>query len=186
VLFTKKEETPPLLKSLSVQLQGRMLLGEARETAEKTVAEFGVTDFPKVVVLPSAPDAAPVPYEGELKPQALAAFLMTHAAEAPAAAEEAGAAGGDGGDAAAAEDLSLAVSASNVAELVEGEPLLFFHQLALHHGQHTAKPLQGEQGERDKQISFALWCATLWGRLHAGAVIHRVRPPATSITVPLM
>ncbi|KOO25095.1 disulfide isomerase [Chrysochromulina tobinii] len=77
VLFTKKEETPPLLKSLSVQLQGRMLLGEARETAEKTVAEFGVTDFPKVVVLPSAPDAAP--------------------------------------------DLSLAVSASNVAELVEGE-----------------------------------------------------------------
>jgi thiol-disulfide isomerase/thioredoxin len=51
VLFTKKEETSPLLKALSVALSGRMLIGEARDTSAAAVAEFGVADFPTVFTL---------------------------------------------------------------------------------------------------------------------------------------
>ena len=101
LLFTKKEETTPLLKSLSLALQGRMLIGEARETAAKATSEFGVSDFPTLVVLPAGKGAAPLTYDGELKPAALTSFLESHAAPAPAAA--------DGDAASTSEDLAIEV-----------------------------------------------------------------------------
>ena len=114
LLFTQKAETPLLLKSLSVAFAGRMLLGEVRDTAAKATAEFEVSTFPTLMVLP-ADGAAAVKYEGELKPQALSAFLETHAAEkkAKAATSE--------GTVSAENDLTEAVDASNVDKLVEGE-----------------------------------------------------------------
>jgi len=117
LLFTEKTETAPLLKSLSLAFNGRMLVGEARSTASKVTADFGVSDFPKVVVMPAGGE--PIKYDGEIKPAALSAFLETHAAEAPApaAADKAS----DGGSAAAQDDLAVAIDESNVAELVEGE-----------------------------------------------------------------
>jgi len=115
LLFTQKSETPLLLKSLSVALAGRMLLGEVRDTATKATAEFEVSTFPTLVVLP-ADGAAPVKYEGELKPKALSAFLETHAAEKKTAAAADGAA-----SASAEDDLAESIDASNVEKLVEGE-----------------------------------------------------------------
>ena len=53
VLFTKKTETTSLLKSLSVRLNGRMLIGEARDVATKAAADFGVTEYPTLLVLPA-------------------------------------------------------------------------------------------------------------------------------------
>jgi protein disulfide-isomerase A6 len=117
LLFTQKAETPLLLKSLSVAFSGRMLLGEVRDTAKAATAEFGVSTFPTLMMLP-ADGAAPIKYEGEMKPKALSAFLETHAAEMKqsAAASKEGATSGSAGD-----DLAVTINAANVEKLVEGE-----------------------------------------------------------------
>ena len=71
---------------LSLALSGRMLIGEARDTATEVIdAIGGVADFPTLAVLP-ADGGEKVVYEGEMKPAALAAFLEQHAA--PAEAEQ--------------------------------------------------------------------------------------------------
>ena len=106
LLFTKKTETTPLLKALSVALSGRMVLGEARDTATKAVEEFGISDFPTLVVLPSGEGASPIKYEGELKPAALTAFLASQAAP-PAAASSGDSSGDD--DSLAVEVCALSV-----------------------------------------------------------------------------
>ena len=74
-----------------------------------------MSDFPSLVVLP-ADGGEKVMYEGELKPEALTAFLEGHAAAEPAAAEssESGASGDT-------PDFVVSVDATNVASLVEGE-----------------------------------------------------------------
>jgi protein disulfide-isomerase A6 len=128
LLFTKKEETTPLLKALSLSLKGRMLLGEAKDTAKKAAEEFGVVDYPTLYVLPAGEGSTPAKYDGELKPAALTAFLASHALEKalPGAndgaegkdgkGKGAGGAGGAGGDSNVVE-----ITSANVAELVEGE-----------------------------------------------------------------
>ena len=118
ILFTKKPETTPLLKSLSLSLKGRMLVGEAHETDAHAAATVGVSSYPTLVVLPAGTSESPIPYDGEMKPAALSAFLDSHAAAAP---EASGAADSSGGPASAADDLSVAVDEGNVGSLVEGE-----------------------------------------------------------------
>ena len=118
LLVSKKAETTPLLKSLSFAFKGRLLIGEARDTASEVVEALGgVADYPMLAVLP-ADGGDKIVYDGEMKPAALKAFLEQHAAAAAAA-------GGDGrrrrrageGDAGFAVD----VDASNAGRLVEGE-----------------------------------------------------------------
>ena len=115
LLFTKKETTTALLKSLSLSLNGRMLLGEARETAKKTAAEFGVTDYPTLVVLPGGDAASPIAYDGELKPAALTAFLETHALETPIVQASSG--GEGGGSASSDGDAVTAITSANVKDV---------------------------------------------------------------------
>ena len=127
LLFTKKEETTPLLKSLSVALKGRMLIGEAKDHAKKTVEQFGVSEFPTLVVLPAGSDgsaASAIKYDGEMKPAALSAFLETHALEKPVASPSDGKDAGKGGGGADADayDANLYdITKENVGTLVEGE-----------------------------------------------------------------
>jgi len=109
LLVTKKTETASMFKSLSVAFSGRMLIGEARDTATKVVEELGVTEFPSVVVLPAG-GGEKVAFDGKITPASLAAFFETHAA-AEGAADEA----------AADDSFVLEVNTSNVASLVEGE-----------------------------------------------------------------
>lgn len=130
LLFTSKTETTPMFKAFSLSLRGRMLLGEAREKeAAQTAVEMGVASYPALLVLPGG-DAAPVVYDGELKPQAVADFLAKFAAEEAAAPEDA--AGGAAPGAGEAEaSLALDVSEDNVAELVtasKGAWLLAFEE----------------------------------------------------------
>ena len=128
LLFTSKSETAPMFKAISLKLQGRMLLGEAREKEAPDLArEMGVASYPALLVLPGG-EAAPQVYDGELKPAALTAFLASHALEKalPGAndgaegkdgkGKGAGGAGGAGGDSNVVE-----ITSANVAELVEGE-----------------------------------------------------------------
>ena len=111
LLFTAKTETTALFKSLSVSFAGRMLVGEARDTASKAASELGVTEYPTLVVLP-ADGGSTIAYKGELKPDALNAFLEEHAAPPPEASADADA---------AADNFVTEVSAANVATAVEGE-----------------------------------------------------------------
>ncbi len=111
VLFTKKEETPPLLKAISTALKGRMLIGEARETASSAVAEFGVAEFPSLFMVP-AEGEPPVVYDGELKPAPLTAYLEQRAGPPVAGAAEAGGAEPD--------SIAVAIGEDNVGELVDG------------------------------------------------------------------
>ena len=60
LLFTSKSETAPMFKAISLKLQGRMLLGEAREKEAPDLAvEMGVASYPALLVLPGG-EAAPV------------------------------------------------------------------------------------------------------------------------------
>eukprot|EP00908_Phaeocystis_cordata_P014871 Transcript_25982.p1 GENE.Transcript_25982~~Transcript_25982.p1 ORF type:complete len:658 (-),score=397.80 Transcript_25982:120-1907(-) len=117
-----------MFKALSLSLRGRMLLGEARETeAPETATEMGVASYPALLVLPGD-DAAPVVYDGELKPAAVESFLGKFAAaeEAPAAQ----------GEAKADADSSLAVEVTedNVAEVVTASKGAWL--LAFEDGEH--------------------------------------------------
>ena len=101
-------------QAISLSLKGRMLLGEAREKEASALAvEMGVASYPALLVLPAGQEQ-PVVYDGDLKPEAVATFLETFAAEEPAAAAEAA----GGAKPASGEELVVAVSEDNVAEVV--------------------------------------------------------------------
>jgi len=123
VLFTSKSDTPTMLKALSLKFQGRMLLGIARDSAKQAVADLGVESFPSVYVLGEG-EAKAVKYDGELKAEALGAFLEKHAA--PEAEAAAAAAKGVGAPALAE------VNSSNVDSLVKEsrEPWLLVFESA--------------------------------------------------------
>lgn len=63
VLFTDKKNTPPMLKALSKQFKGRLLVGEARDSDLAVCSRFGVRSFPSLL----APSEHPDTYAGELK-----------------------------------------------------------------------------------------------------------------------
>ena len=147
LLLTQKTETTALLKSLSLSLKGRMLLGEARETSAKaTAAALGADSFPSLYVMPDGGAGSPIKYEGELKPAALAAFLEEHAAPAPAADATDGAAA-----AAAADPLAVEVSAANVAEVVERSKEAW---LLVFEGEGGASPIAGGGAEALAEAVF--------------------------------
>merc|ERR1740136_419858 len=158
LLFTSKSETAPMFKAISLKLKGRMLLGEAREKE--------VASYPALLVLPGG-EEAPVVYDGELKPEAVATFLEKFAAEEPAAAAEAG-----GAKAASGEELVVAVSEANVAEVVtasKGAWLLAFeddaHPLGTPGVAELAEALFGQVsvGRADAALAKAYGVASLPG-----------------------
>mmetsp|Transcript_10885 Transcript_10885/g.23080 ORF Transcript_10885/g.23080 Transcript_10885/m.23080 type:complete len:774 (+) Transcript_10885:35-2356(+) len=123
LLLTKKDGTTPLFKALSLKFAGRMLLGEARASAQGVVQAMGAADFPALFLLGAAEDSAPTLYEGELKPAALTAFLEANAGAEPEASETG----------AASEPLFETIDKDNFAEAVQGskEPwLLVFGEVA--------------------------------------------------------
>ena len=77
-MFSSKGPTSPLYKSLAIDLQGRMILAQVRDSQEKVVKEFNIDKFPTLVVLPGGSTPGIV-YSGELKRNPMYEFLGGHA-----------------------------------------------------------------------------------------------------------
>jgi curved DNA-binding protein CbpA len=78
ILFTAKKSTPPLLKALSKDFKGRVVFGEVRQSSEKLINKFQVTNFPSLVVLSDGLNYQGVVYQGDFKKDQLAKFLREH------------------------------------------------------------------------------------------------------------
>jgi protein disulfide-isomerase A6 len=81
LLFTDKEASTALYRSLSLRFRGRLRFAQARAADAELAAAFGVTAAPSLVVQLASGDR--VTYDGKLKADALTAFLEQHAAAAP-------------------------------------------------------------------------------------------------------
>ncbi len=74
ILFTEKGTTSALLKSIAIDFAGVITIGQARNKEAKAVETFSIEKFPTLVLLPGG-DAPAIPYDGELKKEALVKFL---------------------------------------------------------------------------------------------------------------
>ena len=79
VLLTDKDQTPPLLRRLSLKFYQRIGFAEVNsKKCPKIVKHFGVTAFPTLLVFPGAPYGQvgkAIPYSGPLKVQDISTFL---------------------------------------------------------------------------------------------------------------
>jgi len=79
ILFSDKEATSPLFKSLAIQFKGRMRMGKASTSDEALMSRFMVESGPKLVVVPGSDVEKHVKHDGKLKKDELQTFLSTHA-----------------------------------------------------------------------------------------------------------
>eukprot|EP01117_Protostelium_nocturnum_P020422 TRINITY_DN9175_c0_g1_i1.p1 TRINITY_DN9175_c0_g1~~TRINITY_DN9175_c0_g1_i1.p1 ORF type:complete len:440 (+),score=149.72 TRINITY_DN9175_c0_g1_i1:75-1322(+) len=77
LLFTDKEKTAPLYKSLSIDFKGRIALAEVRSNQKQAVEKYSVTKFPTLFLVKE--DGEKVQYEGEIKHDKLHAFFSKYA-----------------------------------------------------------------------------------------------------------
>jgi protein disulfide-isomerase A6 len=85
ILFTDKGKTSALLKSIAIDFKGSIHVGQIRNTdKEKASLElFGITKFPTLILLPGGKEAEGIVYDGEMKKEAMVAFLSQAAAPNP-------------------------------------------------------------------------------------------------------
>jgi protein disulfide-isomerase A6 len=92
ILFTEKGTISPLYKAVAIDFLGSITFGQVRNKETATVEKFGVTKFPTLILLPGG-DAPGIVYNGEIKKEAMVAFISQVAAPnpdpAPAAAKPA-------------------------------------------------------------------------------------------------
>ncbi|KAI5798887.1 hypothetical protein EDC01DRAFT_21831 [Geopyxis carbonaria] len=74
ILFTNKGSTPALWKSLAIDFLGTISFTTIRDKEEAAVKAFGITEFPKVVLLPGGEAEGKV-YDGKMDKKALADFF---------------------------------------------------------------------------------------------------------------
>lgn len=65
ILFTDKGTTSALLRSIAIDFLDVISVAQVRNNNEEVWKKFGVTDFPKLVLLPI--EGEPIVYEGEIK-----------------------------------------------------------------------------------------------------------------------
>jgi protein disulfide-isomerase A6 len=78
LLFTNKDKTSDLYIALSIDFHHRMVLGEAKHSDKKLVEQYGVTNFPTLLVIKDGQE--PVKYDGKLSHEPLFKFLSQFAA----------------------------------------------------------------------------------------------------------
>ncbi|RDW82774.1 hypothetical protein BP6252_03886 [Coleophoma cylindrospora] len=84
LLFTDKGKTSGLLKAVAIDFKGSIKVAQIRNTDKASVELFGVTKFPTLVLLPGGKEAAEgIVYDGELKKDAIVAFLSQAATPNP-------------------------------------------------------------------------------------------------------
>lgn len=85
ILFTNKGTTPALWKSLAIDFKGKIAFATIRDKEAAAVETFGVTEFPKIVLLPGG-EKEGVVYDGKVAKEPLAEFFKgadVSGAEAP-------------------------------------------------------------------------------------------------------
>jgi protein disulfide-isomerase A6 len=85
ILFTDKGKTSALLKSIAIDFKGSIHVAQIRNTdKEKASLElFGVTNFPTLILLPGGKEAEGIVFDGEMKKEAMVAFLSQAATPNP-------------------------------------------------------------------------------------------------------
>ncbi|KAJ5283225.1 hypothetical protein N7505_001205 [Penicillium chrysogenum] len=82
ILFTEKGTTGALIRALAVDFLGAIDIAQVRNKESASVKKFDVTEFPTLVLIPSA-DAEPKTYAGDLKKKPITEFLSQAAAPNP-------------------------------------------------------------------------------------------------------
>ncbi|CAG8106506.1 unnamed protein product [Penicillium nalgiovense] len=82
ILFTEKGTTGALIRALAVDFLGAIDIAQVRNKESASVKKFDVTEFPTLVLIPSA-DAEPKIYAGDLKKKPITEFLSQAAAPNP-------------------------------------------------------------------------------------------------------
>jgi protein disulfide-isomerase A6 len=82
ILFTEKGTTGALIRALAVDFLGAIDIAQVRNKESASVKKFDVTEFPTLVLIPSA-DAEPKIYTGDLKKKPITEFLSQAAAPNP-------------------------------------------------------------------------------------------------------
>ncbi|KAJ5086082.1 hypothetical protein N7532_010853 [Penicillium argentinense] len=83
ILFTEKGTTSALIRALAIDYLGAIDVAQVRSKESASVEKFGISDFPKLVVLPSGEGAEIQVYDGELKKQPITEFLTQFASPNP-------------------------------------------------------------------------------------------------------
>lgn len=81
LLFTTKEKTTTLFKSLSQRFAGRLKFGEVSSADNDLVVKYEVSEFPSLFVLKESSE--PIKYAGAMKPGDIIKFLEQYASPAP-------------------------------------------------------------------------------------------------------
>lgn len=82
IIFTEKGAVSPLLKAVAVDFLGSIKVAQIRSKEAASVESFGVTKFPTIILLPGGDEPGLV-YDGEVKKDAIVAFLAQAAAPNP-------------------------------------------------------------------------------------------------------
>lgn len=78
LLFTERKSTPPIYKALSKQYKDKLLFGEVRKSDTEMLKRFGITEFPKIVVITDPYSFENEVYTGEIKYDRITKFLNTY------------------------------------------------------------------------------------------------------------
>jgi protein disulfide-isomerase A6 len=83
ILFTEKGTTSALIKSVAIEFKGSISVAQIRNTQKASVELFGITEFPTLLLLPGGKEAEGIVFDGELKKDAIVAFLSQAATPNP-------------------------------------------------------------------------------------------------------
>lgn len=82
ILFTEKGTTTALIKAVALEFKGSISVAQIRNTQKASIELFGITKFPTLLLLPGGASEGIV-YDGELKKDAMVAFLSQAATPNP-------------------------------------------------------------------------------------------------------
>ncbi|KAJ5207390.1 Thioredoxin [Penicillium cf. griseofulvum] len=88
ILFTEKGTTGALIRALAIDFLGAIDIAQVRNKESASVNKYGITEFPALVLIPSA-DAEHKLYTGELKKKPITEFLSQAATPNPDASRSA-------------------------------------------------------------------------------------------------
>ena len=78
ILFSNKGTTGAIIKVLAMELLGKINFAQIRDKETTAVEQFGITDYPTLVVLPGG-SAEPVKYDGAFSRTSMKEFLSQYA-----------------------------------------------------------------------------------------------------------
>jgi protein disulfide-isomerase A6 len=87
ILFSDKATTSALLRALAVDFLGSISFGQIRDKEKEAVESFGITSYPKFVLLPGG-DKEGIVYDGKLEKDAMSEFVSQVASPNPDPAPE--------------------------------------------------------------------------------------------------